>query len=138
MSEIGVIGNIIENKLMDLHTAYVAKVISISGNRAMVQPLTMYKEAGSAAQKPAVVGADILRGARYKLRPETITYVSSGSDYATPITKTVMVGDPLSRGDIVFCACAERDSTEQKRGRMSESSVRRHSLSDSVIVGVIG
>lgn len=129
--------NIVENKLMDLHTAFVAKILSTDGVTAKVQPLNMIKVIGEAAQKPSPITIPILNNCRYKLREETITYVTDVVMHS-PITETkkIMVSTPIQAGDIVFCMCADRDISESKRGQMSNAPCDRHSMSNAVIVGV--
>lgn len=97
----------INNALMQTHTAFCAKVISVSGNLAKVQPLNMIKAKGGNAQKQAV-----------------ITKV--------PILKHV---GTLKSGDTVFCVCAERDITETRKGKFALPVQGRHMISDAVIVG---
>ena len=50
-----VIQGMINNALMQTHTAFCGKVISVSGNLAKVQPLNMVKALGGKAQKQAVI-----------------------------------------------------------------------------------
>ena len=44
---------------------------------------------------------------------------------------------PIASGDIVLCVCCERDITEAKKGNNSTPALGRHSMSDSVIVGIL-
>ena len=44
----------IENKLLSLHTAYLAKVLSVSGKTAKIQPLGLTQEIGEKAMKQSV------------------------------------------------------------------------------------
>lgn len=101
------IQGLINNALMQTHTAFCGKVISVSGKFAKVQPLNMVKAIGGKAQKQA------------------------------PITKVPIlehVGQ-LKAGDTVFCVCAERDITETRKGKFAVPASGRHMLSDAVIVG---
>lgn len=101
------IQGLINNALMNTHTAFCGKVISVSGRFAKVQPLNMVKAKGGNAQKQAV-----------------ITKV--------PILRHV---DGVTKGDTVFCVCAERDITETRKGNFDLPVSGRHMISDAVIVG---
>ena len=101
------IQGLINNALMSTHTAFVGKVISVSGSNAKVQPLNMTKEIGGKAQKQPVI-------------PDV------------PILQHV---EKVKKGDTVFCVCAERDITEVQKGKFALPSTGRHMLSDAVIVG---
>lgn len=104
--------DLIEKKLLELHTAYLAKVISVSGSNAKIQPLGMYKEYGKSAQKQAVLSH-------------------------VPFTKTVKETGGVKKNDIVVCICCDRDITEAKKGKNVLPPVGHHSMSDSIIIGVL-
>lgn len=152
MSIIGSIDDLLESKLLNLHTAYLAKVIAADGAAAKIQPLTMVKEYGKAGFKHAVIpDVPILNHAVWKVTGKEVTFVTDVSvnvtqaqGYVTGVsleketqTENIAVITPVAEGDIVFCVCAERDISEAKRGNFSVPSAGRHSLSDSVIVGVL-
>ena len=101
------IQGMINNALMQTHTAFCGKVISVNGSFAKVQPLNMVKAIGGNAQKQAVI-------------PNV------------PILKHVT---GVAVGDTVFCVCAERDITETRKGNYDLPVHGRHMLSDAVIVG---
>lgn len=110
-----VINTLINNALMQTHTAFCGKVISVSGNLAKVQPLNMVKANGGNAQKQAVIpNVPILQPA-YK--------------------STETLKNNIKAGDTVFCVCAERDITETRKGIFALPARGRHNLSDAVIVG---
>jgi pyruvoyl-dependent arginine decarboxylase (PvlArgDC) len=133
-----VIEGMIEEKLLDLHTAYIAKVISVNGSKAKVQPLNMVKQYGGVAKKPSPVTAYILNNARYKLKPKNLTYVSDVISHSSvKETTEVMTQKPISAGDIVFCVCADRNITEARKGNLTTPQIGHHSMSDSVIVGIL-
>ena len=136
MSGLSVIEGLIEQKLMNVHTAFLAKVTSTNGATATVQPLNMIKQYGKTAVKQSVLpNVPILQNARYKMKPTTISYmVSETSSKST----TVVTPVSIAKGDIVFCVCADRDITEARRGNIAVPVVgRHHDLSDAVIVGVL-
>lgn len=115
-NEFNAIKGLINNALMQTHTAFCGKVISVKGGFAKVQPLNMIKAKGGAAQKQAVIDKVPI------LKP---TYRIEGEDYECVIKK----------GDTVFCVCAERDITETRKGNFDLPVQGRHMLSDAVIVG---
>lgn len=127
--------DMIENKLLSLHTAYVAKVLSYSGGKAKIQPLNMVKAYGSKAQKQdPLSGVPVINSARYKLSTKTIYYVDhEGKEQSTQ----VVTARSLQAGDIVFCGCAERDISSAKNGDISTPSIGHHSMSDSVVLGIL-
>lgn len=103
------LNSIIESKLLSLHTAYLAKVLSVSGRTAKIQPLGMVKEVGKSEKKQSVLTA-------------------------VPYTRQI---DSLKVGNIVVCICCERDITEAKSGRNTVPPSGHHSMSDSIIIGVL-
>ena len=135
MANLRVFEDMIEDKLLDLHTAYVAKVISFNGTCATIQPLGMIKQYGKSAERQAVVSnAPVIQSARYKLSTTTRACRTSGTGTEQ---REHIVMSPLTSGDLVFCVCAERDITEAKKGNISTPQLGHHSLSDSVVVGIL-
>ena len=110
------IQGMINNALMQTHTAFCGKVIRIDGTTADVQPLNMVKAIGGKAQKQPVIPKVPI------LQP---TYKSKDVNYALNIKV----------GDTVFCVCAERDITETRKGKFALPVRGRHMISDAVIVG---
>lgn len=152
MSGTSFVNGAIEKKLMDLNVAFLAKVLSISGETAKIQPLGMIKQIGEAAKSRApITNVPIIKSAQHKLNEKTIEYVSSvtisttsADGYITSVSPNVtkkqekiLVKSPLGVGDIVFCVCADRDITEARNGKNTTPSVGHHSISDCVIVGVL-
>lgn len=109
MGNLSFFENIVEKKLLNLHTAYLGKVISTNGKTAKIQPLGLSKAYGETAQKQS-----------------PLTNV--------PVTKQVK---EISVGDIVVCICCERDITGAKKGRNTTPALGHHSMSDSIIIGVL-
>lgn len=155
MSGINYIDEAIDKKLLDMHTCYLAKVLSTNGTTAKIQPLGLTKELGKAAiaQSP-LSNVPIAKTARYKITGTTsITYVSdvsaasvtkSAEGYVTSVTvtnskKTVSIPQisQIAAGNIVVCVCGERDITEAKKGNNSVPPAGHHSMSDSVIIAVL-
>ena len=126
MGNLKVFENMIENKLLSLHTAYLAKVISVGETTAKIQPLGLTKAYGEAPQKQSPLSkVTILRNARYKISETVIE------------GKKVAEIEPIAAGDIVLCVCCERDITEAKKGNNLLPALGHHSKSDSIIVGVL-
>ena len=122
--------DIVNEAMMNLSTAYLAKVIAVTSTTATVQPLGKIKQYGEDAQKQAVVSnIPVLRNARNKITSKTITI--DGADY------TLAVLTPIAAGDIVLCVVCDRDITQALKGVDDLPPVGHHSKSDSVVVGVI-
>ena len=102
--------NLINQKLLGLHTCYLATVISTNGSYATVQPLSLIKAYGKNAEEQAII--------------ENV-----------PIVKHCL--DDTVAGSTVVCACMERDITETRKGIFALPSLRHHSLSDSIVIGVL-
>lgn len=131
--------NMIDESLMNIHTAYIAKVISTNGTTAKIQPLGNVKAYGGKAKAQAPLSnVPILQQARNKVTSKQITYVYSVENH-TGRTKTenFAVLTPISAGDIVLCVCCERNITDAKKGINSTPVIGHHSISDSIIVGVL-
>lgn len=125
----------IESRLLDLHVAYLAKVISTDGKTAKIQPLGLIKEYGEKAQKPAVlVDVPIIETARHTVKSEKLTFLTSLS---TSETRNFAILEPLKAGAIVICICCDRDITDAKNGKNATPKTGCHNLSDSVIVGIV-
>lgn len=123
------VDNFIENKLLALHTAYLAKVLSVSGNTAKIQPLGLTKEIGEKAMKQSVLTSVPIMQTVKKFK-----------------TKSISVGDhtwsgyqpfPIEAGDIAVCICCERNITDAKKGRNVLPPSGHHNMSDSIIIGVL-
>lgn len=112
----------IEKQMLDLHTAFIAKILSVSENQAKIQPLGLIKEIGGSAKAYAPISSvPITNQARYKLS------VDGGIPTAYSI----------SSGDIVICVCCDRDITEARHGKNTLPPPGRHSISDCIIVGIL-
>lgn len=117
----------IQQTMRNLHTAYLGKVLSVNGNTATVQPLGLTKAYGEKAKKQAIVSNIPIATKKTKIEEiETVTG-----------KKEVLIPSPLVRGDIVLCVVCDRDITEARKGNNALPPVGEHSLSDSVIVGVL-
>lgn len=142
MGNLSLFENIIEEKLLGVHTAYIAKVISYNNGQATVQPLGLVKQYGKAAQKqPVVSRIPVIQSARNKIievNRSCGTGVTGGENCELLTeNRTHLELEPLAAGDLVFCMCADRDITEAKNGNMATPALGHHSLSDSVVVGIL-
>ena len=133
MGNLGFVDQMIEKRLMDLHCAYIGRVISIDGDTATVQPLGLTKTSGSDARAQAVV-SNVPIACPYKLSTKTIEYVDSEGNTRS---QTVAVPNQIAKGDLVVCVCADRNITEARRGNNALPPAGRHSISDSIIVGIL-
>lgn len=152
MGNLSFFNDMIDDKLLDINVAYIAKVLSCSDNKATVQPLKMIKQYGKPAQNVSVVSnIPFLKNSSCKMKSDTISYVknvtlttSKKDGYVAEATLEVekdsidvVVPTEIEVGDLVFCVCADRNITEAKNGTIATAPIGHHSLSDSVIVGVL-
>jgi len=129
MGNASFVDKLVERKLMDLHCGYIGRVISTDGESATVQPLGLMKGSGSAAKAQAVV-SNVPVACKYKFSARTIKD-GNGNNV------TVAVPTMIAKGDLVACLCADRDITEARRGNNELPPAGRHSISDSIIVGIL-
>ena len=108
----------VNDRLLNLHTSYIAKVIGVSDNTAKIQPLHRMKERGSLAEKYPVV--------------EDVPIAS------------YPIGDSqgklnIKKGDTVLCLVCERSIDEGLNGEVyTPLTGKHHSINDSVIIAKIG
>ncbi len=128
-----VLNDLIEQKLLNLHTAFFAKVLSVNGGdndarTAKIQPLNMIKATGKTAKKQAVMTVPVLKNVQ-KFAERTLTV--NGTKF------TITEANGIEEGDIVFCLCGEREITDTKKGKFSVPTAGHHRMSDAVVIGVI-
>lgn len=129
MGNMSVFDAMIERKLMNLHCCYIGKVISTDGKTAKVQPLGLIPQTGKAR---AVVD-DVPVACRYKIGTKTITY-SHGDNTRSQV---VAVPTQIEAGDLVVCLCADWNVTAARNGKNELPPTGAHSISDSIIVGIL-
>lgn len=134
MGSLGFVDQMIEKRLMDLHCAYIGRVISTDGETATVQPLGLIKETGGSTKTQAVV-SNVPVACRYKLSTKTIEYVVDKDGNTR--SQTIAVPKQIAKGDLVACICADRNITDARRGNNELPPAGRHSISDSIIVGIL-
>lgn len=144
-----VFGDMIDEKLMNMSTAYIGKVLEYKKAEAVatIQPLTMVKQYGKSAEKPSTVpNVPVISSARYKFEMEiaggveefTVTRGGDNCLKSSDVTSYKVKYKPIEAGDIVICVCCDRDITDTKNGVMATPPVGHHSMSDSVVIGIIG
>lgn len=116
MGKLSIIEQIINSKIMNMHTAYLSKVISFNQDKADIQPLVAtVSYDGSSEPYPIIPNVPVIVSAR-----------KNGQN------------KELSEGNIVLVVCCERSITEALKGKINTSANGgQYSLSDSVIVGVL-
>lgn len=128
-----VIQSAINNALMQTHTGFFAKVLSVEGWNAKIQPLNMVKAVGGKAQKqPAIIKVPILKPTYFVDR----VWCNHSSEHGS--CNVQWTYETIKAGDTVYCVCAERDITETRKGKFALPVKGRHQLSDAVIVGKVG
>lgn len=126
MSMSTVVKKIIDNKIDNLSVAFLAKILSVSGNKAKIQPLGLTKGSGDTVRKQAVLtGVHISSSAKYKFS----TTIIEG--------KTVAAPTPIQKGDVVLCVCCDRNIDAALKGENSLPPAGCHNKSDCVIVAII-
>lgn len=154
MNTAGILDNMIESKLLSLHTAFIAKIVSMQGaSMCSVQPLSRIKAVGKEAQDRAIITrVPILNHVRhYTLMKQTLRILDSRGFPCTFPNATQnphpKAGDekyghikvePLKEGDIVFCVCADRNIAETRGGNVTTPPQGHHSINDAVVVGLLG
>lgn len=148
-----VFDDMIEEKLLNLHTAFIGKVISVQGETmCSVQPLDKIKAYGQKEKSQAVITrVPILNHVRhYSLVKQSLSvkvsdsYTGGGSGSISPDTHPTPdnVGhlkvEPLKAGDIVLCVCCERDISSSSKGVSTVPPVGHHSIGNAVVVGLLG
>lgn len=136
--------DLVEEKLLRMHTAFFAKIIRMNGDGTCdIQPLDKIKAYGKTAKQQApVTSVPILSHVRhYKLVSQSLTvtdtYSGGGSISPNPHEGHLQVSLPRA-GDLVFCVCAERDITSSIKGTSSVPPVGHHQISNAVVVGLLG
>lgn len=138
------IENLIEEKLLNLRTAFIAKVISVKDETlCSVQPLDKIKSYGKPAENQAVIpNVPILNHVRhYSLVKQTLSVTKESiSPSSHPEEEGVghLKVEPLKAGDIVLCMCAERDVSSSVKGMSTTPPIGHHQIKDAIVVGLLG
>ena len=130
------INDVFDEKAKSLYVAFIAQILSVSGNKARIQPLGLTKQYGGTAQKQSVIaGVHISKSALYKFKTKDITYAYNADGNTK--TQTVVVPEPIAAGDIVLCVCCDRNIDAALKGRNELPPVGCHNKADCVIVSII-
>lgn len=135
-----VFDDIVEEKLMNLNTAFIAKVISMQGpNLCSVQPLDKIKAYGKDAKTQSVITrVPILNHVRrYELVKQSLSNTTPSS-HPTAENEGHLRVKPLQAGDLVFCVCAQRDIASSVKGVSTVPPAGHHQIGNAVVVGWLG
>ena len=113
------INEMIEEKLYRVHTSYVAKVISVSNNRATIQPLHKTKERGFTANEYSVIQNVPICRFPLKNGDEVINYTLD-----------------VKSGSMVLVSACERSIDTSGKTYLPRTG-SHHAIQDSVIIGVL-
>lgn len=113
------INEMIEEKLYRVHTSYIAKVISVSNNRATIQPLHKTKERGFTANEYSVIQNVPICRFPLKNGNEVINYTLD-----------------VKSGSIVLVSVCERSIDISGKTYLPRTG-SHHSIQDSLIVAVL-
>ena len=121
------ISDAIEQALLNVHTGFIAKIVSISGDIATIQPLAMNKAVGGESSVPAIITAcPVIRSCG---KYESFICQATGNE--------CVKFKKVQAGDIVFCVCADRDISETRHGGMATPRPGHHEISFAVVIGVL-
>ena len=107
--------NLIEQKLLSTHTTYLATVLSMNGEYARIQPLSMIKAVGGESKKQAII---------------------DNVPISQTVLRTLHENETLV-GKVSIVVCSERDVSRTRKGEFALPSLRHHSISDSIIIGYL-
>lgn len=114
--------NMIEKQMLDLHVAFLARVLNVNGNKAKIQPIGLTKEMGGTSKEFAPISSvPITNQARHKFN----------------IIDEVVYAQEINSGDVVVCVCCDRDITEAQKGTSVLPPPGHHTMSDCIIVGIL-
>lgn len=123
----------IEQAVLNIHTAFLARVTKVNGNRAIVNPLESVIPRGGEEQIP-ISSVSVIVPPNVKYEAKAITY-RVGADSTN--TTTVLVPAELEPGDIVYVGICERDITNAYIGSTELPTRRHHDINDGVILKVL-
>ena len=131
-----VVDDLIEEKLKYVHVAFLAKILSINGDKAKIQPLGLIKQYGGTSQKQSVLtGVHIAESAKYKFTRKTISYMTNL--FGDKKEQEIVEPKPIEVGDIVMCVCCDRNIDAALKGENALPPAGYHRKSDCVIVAII-
>lgn len=134
MGNMAFVTNAIDARLKDLHCGYIGVVVWTDGETATVQPLGLTKSYDGKVMEQAIV-SNVPVGCKFKFTATTITYCVDAEGNTR--SQKVAVPRMIEKGDLVAVLCADRDITGARRGRNELPAPGMHSISDSIIVGIL-
>lgn len=137
----GAMNDMMEEKLLNLHTAFIAKVIGVeSESLCSVQPLDKIKAYGKPAQQQAIITkVPVLHHVRhFSLVKQTLSGDVSPATHPAESGVGHLKVSPIRAGDLVLCVCAERDLSSSVKGISTTPPVGHHAIKDAVVVGLFG
>lgn len=157
MSDIyNVLNDFVESKLLELHTAFLAKVVAVDGKKYSIKPLAKYKQYGKEAQEyPVITNVYRTKGmatgkssssAHSHTVESTTTSKENLHEHTVPQSSTseeggeldINVRIPIKVGDIVLCVALERDITNLTSGKTSLPFTGvHHRINDAIIIDVV-
>lgn len=136
MSFSTIVKSIVEEESKKIHVAFIAKILSVNGDKAKIQPLGLIRDYGGTAKKQTpITNVHIAESAKYKITSQNITYVYDSK--GNKKTQAVAVPIPIAKNDIVLCVCCDRNIAAALKGENSLPPVGYHNQSDCVIVSII-
>lgn len=149
MGKSNVFDDMIEEKLLNLHTSFIGQIVSVQGSdKCSVKPLDKIKAYGQKAKAQApITNVPILNHVRhYTLVKQSLTvqdtYTGGGTITPSSHPSASNIGhlkvEPLKAGDIVLCVCAERDISSSSKGMSTTPPVGHHQIANAVVVGLLG
>lgn len=139
-----VFDDMVEEKLLNLHTAFIGTIVGMEGaDTCSVKPLDKIKSYGQKAKEQAVVSkVPILNHVRRYTLVKSSLDCSDGtitpSSHPTSKNEGHLRVEPLKAGDIVLCVCAERDISSSSKGKTTTPPVGHHQIANAVVVGYLG
>ncbi len=149
MLSLSYIENIINDKILNIHTAFLGKVKTVDGSTAKIQPLQNYKMTAGTPTAAKIVTAHVPKDIKYRV--EKIKYMT-GATATTTVTEShsatttiepiftesnVFIPEELSVDDLVICLVCERDISNAKKGLTEQPTNRHHDVNDSIIIRVL-
>lgn len=126
----------IEQALLNMHTSFVGKIVSINGGFATVQPLNMTQDIfGKTEKLPKLDHVPILKSCRKWDKKEKIVTSTAGDPSHSHVVEHWEPKKP-EPGDIVLCVCADRDITDTQKGDFAVPVLGHHMLSSAVAIGI--
>ena len=110
----------IEQALLQVHTGFIGKVVSVDGNLATVQPLNMVKPVGGQPAAQALV--------------ENCPVLDSAVKFLGTNPAKVR---RVQGGDVVYWACADRYFTAPWVGVRGVRVAGHNMVSSTVVVGIL-